>query len=101
MRDPSYQESPSDTATSHIASLVIQADATRLSDLFDRLVTIDGVEVHASDPCGKLVVTIESDCASGIADVLNRIRELRWVFSANLVYHQVEDRAVLEQEISL
>ncbi len=95
---PSHLDSGFDSDV-HIVSFVVQAVAEYLPELSEALKGIDGVEVHASDACGKLIVTAESDSARGVSDVFDQIRELPGVLAVSLVYHQVEDRAALEQEI--
>ncbi|MFQ5973015.1 MAG: chaperone NapD, partial [Alphaproteobacteria bacterium] len=60
---------------------------------------LPGVEVHASDPAGKLIVTIESDEEAGIAERLDAIRALDAVYTASLVYHHVEDVEDLDSEV--
>ena len=83
----------------HISSVVVHVAADRLNGISTAIQHLPGVEVHARDPAGKLIVTIESDSEAGIAERLNAIRDLDAVYAASLVYHHVEDAEELDSEV--
>lgn len=83
----------------HISSVVVHGAADRLDAISTAIERLPGVEVHASDPAGKLIVTIESDEEAGIAERLDAIRALDAVYTASLVYHHVEDVEDLDSEV--
>lgn len=83
----------------HISSVVVHAVAGRLDAISTAVERLPGVEVHASDPAGKLIVTIESGTEAGIAERLDAIRALDAVYAASLVYHHVEDAEELDSEV--
>ena len=74
----------------HIASLVVQARPAKLEVITDKIARLPGAEVHASDPRGKILITLESASQGQITDCLNRIQDIDGVISAALVYHQVD-----------
>ncbi len=76
----------------HVSSLVVQARPDRLDEIADAI-TSRGADIPASDPCGKLVVVLETDNEAKIADFLNEIAVLDGVLSANLVFHHIDDEA--------
>lgn len=70
-----------------IASLVVQAWPGKLSEIQRRLDELEGVETHATDPKGRLIVTVEAE----IVETINRIEAIDGVITAMLVYHQIEE----------
>lgn len=74
----------------HIAGLVIHARPENLDRVRSGLASLSGVEVHACDPRGKLVITIEASSDSVIADLLVAIPELPGVIGCNLAHHHSE-----------
>jgi periplasmic nitrate reductase NapD len=77
-------------AEHHISSLVVHA----LPDMLDRvsaaLAALDGIEIHARDPKGKLILTLETADDATIVERLNDIHGIRGVLSAALVFHHFE-----------
>jgi nitrate reductase NapD len=51
---------------------------------------IDGVELHAVSPEGKMIVTIEADDDRATTGAYEYISHLNGVLSASMVYHQNE-----------
>lgn len=84
----------------HIASFVVHADPSSLDHVKTVLTSLAGVEIHATDPSGKLVIVAEADSDFGITDCLDVVRLTDGVHCASLVYHQVEERTALDQELS-
>ncbi|WP_455372501.1 chaperone NapD [Limibacillus halophilus] len=79
----------------HISSLVVQTKPERLTEVRDRLADM-GAEIPASDPCGKLVVVIETESEAGISGFLHEVATSDGVLSANLVYHLVDGEEAAE-----
>ena len=69
-----------------IASILVQARPERL-DVEAAIAALEGCEIHARDPRGKLVVVIEAATSGAIGSTLNTIALLPDVFSAALVFH--------------
>ena len=70
-----------------IASVLVQARPERLAEVEAAIAALEGCEVHARDPRGKLVVVIEASNAGALGSMLNTIALLQDVFSAALVFH--------------
>jgi nitrate reductase NapD len=73
-----------------IASILVQARPDRLAEVEAAIAALDGCEVHARDPKGKLVVVIEAANAGALGAMLNTIALLPHVYSASLVFHAVD-----------
>jgi nitrate reductase NapD len=54
------------------------------------LAALPGVEIHAHDPSGKLILTLETADEAAIVERLNAIYGIRGVLSAALVFHHIE-----------
>ena len=65
----------------------MQARPERLADVEAAIAALEGCEIHARDPRGKLVVVIEAATSGAIGSTLNTIALLPDVFSAALVFH--------------
>ena len=83
----------------HIASLVIHVHPDALTQVADRVVTFNGVQLHGSHPSGKLVVTLEAPHARDILDCVAQIEQLKGVINASLVYQHIESWQSLNQEV--
>lgn len=75
----------------HIVSLLVQVRPERIEDITPELVGREGVEVHATDPKGKIIVTIEAGSDRRLLDTVSWIEAISGVIAAPLVYHQVEE----------
>lgn len=74
----------------NISGILVQAWPDKLITVQDRLEAIPGVEVHAEDENGHLVVTIESENVQATAEILTTLQNVEGVLSASLVYHHEE-----------
>lgn len=74
----------------HVSSLVVHGRPERLETIRLALARLEGVEIHAAAPSGKLVVTLETTSEQQIVAQLATITLLDGVLSATLVFHQVE-----------
>ena len=74
----------------NISSAIIHARPGAVSIVEAGLATLDGVEVHAVSPEGKLIVTIETEDDGSNVATYERIGQLDGVMSAAMVYHQTE-----------
>ena len=74
----------------HIAGVVVQSRPENLIAVQQRLEQVAGVEVHAVNPDGRLVVTIEDDHRHAVADRMYQLNALQGVLSACVVYEQSE-----------
>lgn len=83
----------------HISSLLIQIRPVQLASVKAVLETWPGLELHAADLSGRLIVTLETAGERAIVEFLDRIHSEPGVLSANLVYHHIESAASLAQEV--
>lgn len=74
----------------HLSSLVVHAKPEDLTEVSRRL-EAEGCEIHATNPAGKLVVTLEAASQGTLNDTITRIQLLPGVLAATLVFHHVED----------
>lgn len=83
----------------NITGVLVHAHPDRQAAVRDRLAALPGVEVHASAPGGRLVVTVEDVAEARAADTLLAVHRLPGVVSAALVYHHFEpDAADIEEK---
>jgi len=75
----------------NIAGVVVFASPNAATELQTQLTTLSGVEVHAVSDEGKMVVTIENQHESDLADTVMEVQKLEGVLSASLVYHHNEN----------
>ena len=74
-----------------VAGLIVHSKPTNLGTVAKRLETLSGVEVHARNEKGKLVITIEEQ--PGERFIIDRITEINntdGVISTSLVFSQTE-----------
>lgn len=83
----------------NISSVIVHARPGAADAVSDRLLALDGVEIHAVSPEGKIIVTIESDSDGATTGTYESIGRLDDVLSIALVYHQTESDP--EMEISV
>ena len=83
----------------HISSLVVHAHPARIAAVVEALARFADLELHAVDPGGKMVITLETNTQATILERLEQITRLPGVLAANLVYHHSEDAASLAEEI--
>ncbi len=78
------------SAEIHISSLLVHCLARQLATVTSAIGGLPDAEIHGSDPCGKLIVTLETRGEGALRDRLDAIRCLPGVLTTSLVYHQVE-----------
>jgi nitrate reductase NapD len=74
----------------NISSIVVDSRPERRVDVQQALSLLEGVEIHAVSPEGKLVVTVETSTDAGTTDLFAQISAVDGVMSVALVYHQFE-----------
>jgi periplasmic nitrate reductase NapD len=74
----------------HIAGAVVYARIDCIADVAKALEAMPGVQVHATSADGKLVVTLEGNHASRVADSLGAVQAVPGVMSTALVYQHHE-----------
>jgi len=74
-----------------ICSLVIQAIPENLDTVKESLIMIEGVEIHAQDERGKMVVTIEHPNREYCSNAMIDMSRINGVMSTSLVFEYQED----------
>jgi len=77
-------------AEHHISSLVVHAMPDAVDGVSAALTALPGLEIHAADRSGKLILTLETVDEAEIVERLNAIYGIRGVLSAALVFHHIE-----------
>jgi len=83
----------------NISSVIVIPNPARVEATIAGLGALDGVEVAAVSPEGKIIVTIEARNEREMIHTYESISLMDGVLSASMAYHQKEDEP--EAEISL
>jgi len=83
----------------NISSVIVVPHPDHIEVVRERLGDIEGVELHAVSPEGKLVVTIEAADDRATTGTYEYLAQLDGVMSVAMVYHQMESDP--ETEISV
>ncbi|MCC5882663.1 MAG: chaperone NapD [Halomonas sp.] len=83
----------------HISSLVVQVKPQSVDSIKAQCCAREGVDVPAVDPVGKLVVLLELPSQRYIVEFIDWLQAREGVISVSMVYHHVESRLALEQEV--
>ena len=74
----------------HIAGVLVQARPEHIPQVQTSLGDLAGLEVHAVNPDGRIVVTIVGNGRRAVADTLLSLNAMDGVLSACLVYEHSE-----------
>lgn len=74
----------------HVSSVVVRAAPAHLGRLSGMIAGLEGAEVHATDPRGKMIVTLEAASEAEALGMVERIRGMSGAVDVSLVYHQCE-----------
>ncbi len=80
----------------HVSSLAVHAAADQLQLVKKAIEAMPGAEVPGTSEAGKLVVVIEGDDQSSLADRFEEIKQLPGVLAATLVFHQMDEQVELD-----
>jgi len=83
----------------NISSVIVIPHPDHIEAVRVRLQEVDGVQLHAVSPEGKMIVTVEADDDRTTTGTYEYIGQLDGVLSASMVYHQKESDP--EMEISV
>ncbi|MCL2658504.1 MAG: chaperone NapD [Betaproteobacteria bacterium] len=81
----------------NLSSLVVDVRPESLASVQAEMAAWPGVEVQASSPQGKLVVTLETDSDYATTEIFSRINAIDGVMAVAMVYHRFEPEP--EQEV--
>ena len=74
----------------NISSVIVIPHPDHIEAVRQQLLTIEGVELHAVSPEGKMVVTFETEGDRETTGLYETISLMDGVLSASMVYHQKE-----------
>lgn len=75
----------------HIASLVVRCQPDHLDNVQAALSSIENLDIHATDPSGKIVVVLSTGSAGDISDFSTTCNNFTGVLSCDLVFHAVDE----------
>ncbi len=88
----------------NICSMIVHTAPEEGANVSRRLETFEGVEVHAGQESGKLIVTVEDEgeAISPVAETMNALRDVAGVVSTTLIYHYggMESMEEMNREIN-
>ncbi|MBA3032056.1 MAG: chaperone NapD [Gammaproteobacteria bacterium] len=74
----------------NISSVIVIPHPDQIEPVQRLLREVEGVEVHAVSPEGKIVVTLEAEDDRATSHIFNFVSHMDGVLSAAMVYHQNE-----------
>lgn len=74
----------------NVCGVLVHARPDRLEAVAEELIRLPGVEVHATNAEGKLVVTVEDAEGEWAGSTITRFNEVAGVLSVALVYHHFD-----------
>jgi len=83
----------------HIASLIVHVKPEHYEPLLASLNDDPTLEIHATDPAGKVVVVCEHRHHRAILDTVEQLEHSPGVLGCVLVYHEVMDASEAGQEL--
>ena len=83
-----------------ISGLVVHAHPDKLDSVRAAVSGLDGTEVHAETPDGRLVVTVDLADDRAASDTISALTGLDGVLNASLVYNWFEEGFRPEEETS-
>ena len=83
----------------NISGVLVRSYPENLDAVSACLEKLTGVEVHAANPDGRLVVTVETGNEGAMADTVVSMQNLPGVLSASMIYHQYEEEPNLEETL--
>ena len=75
----------------NISSILVQTHPQNSAVLQGELAQLSGVDVHAANKDGRIVITIEDTQDNSPADTLMNVQNMQGVLSASLIYNYCDD----------
>ncbi|MCI5207560.1 MAG: glutamate synthase [Candidatus Electrothrix sp. ATG2] len=75
----------------NISGIVVQAPPDRSEALQEQLIALSGVEIHAVNPEGSIVITVEDTPDNKPSDTLMQVQTIKGVLSASLIYNYCDE----------
>ncbi|SAK81391.1 assembly protein for periplasmic nitrate reductase [Caballeronia hypogeia] len=95
-----YDDKTDASCEFHIAGVVVYARIEAMQRVIRDLAALPGAQVHGSSAEGKIVLTLEGDRSSHVADQLHAVQAIPDVVSTALVYQHHEHIDSLAEDIA-
>ena len=82
-----------------ICSVVVHTRPEMFASVNTRLGELSGVEIHGGSEQGKLVVTVEGDTDTVLADKMAAFNDVDGVINAVMIYHYCGDESENEEVV--
>ena len=86
--------------TMNLCSMVVHIRPEALERARTRIAALDGVEVHAATPAGRLVLTVEHPDPQRFTETTTVVHNVAGVFSAALVFEYHDSEEAAQSEVS-
>lgn len=83
----------------HIAGVIVHANPAQRESVSQQLLRLPGTRIHAAQPDGRMVVTLEADSTKRTLDYMDAIRALPGVLNVALVYQHAEAEEAMNEEV--
>ncbi len=84
----------------NISSIIVIPHPDHIEAVRQQFADLDGVELHAVSPEGKMIVTIETEGDKDTTRTYEYISQMPGVMSAAMVYHQQENEPEVEISVA-
>lgn len=84
----------------NISSIIVIPHPDHIEAVRQQFTDLDGVELHAVSPEGKMIVTIETEGDRDTVRLYEYISQMPGVLSASMVYHQQENEPEVEISVA-
>ena len=75
----------------NICGILVHTQPAGFEAVRERLLSVEGIEVHGMSDEGRVVVTLEEDNEDLMADKLHQVQRMDGVISASMIYHHNEE----------
>lgn len=79
-----------------ISGIAVRLEPEKMASVKETLNSIEGLEIHAEDPSGKLVITLENRNPGGMTDTIAEIEAVDGVAVVSPVYIHDESEEKVE-----
>lgn len=84
----------------NISSIIVIPHPDHIESVRQQFADLDGVELHAVSPEGKMIATIETEGDKDTIRTYEFISQMPGVMSASMVYHQQENEPEVEISVA-
>ncbi len=76
----------SDEAPIQISGVAVRLNPAKMESAREAMSAIEGLEIHAEDPQGKMVITLENHDSKGMTEAIAEVEAVDGVASVSPVY---------------